>query len=423
MALSNICGVQFQRAGRIYDYRYDNHINLKVGDQVLVQYIRDSVRSSKDNKEKLDKNSSTAKDYRLGRVSILKFEHSLVIQKDLDKTAKDLEVSLESHMPSQLSVTIDSSNKTEINDKKNQDDQEDSSQFIKNTKSNQTDLDLPASQPHSFEHKTLNLPKIIRKALNKDLNTLGYPGDQQTFDIVNSIVKELKLKIKLIKCDFQLGSKKVVVYFSAPSRIDFRELVKKMALKLKLRIELRQIGARDETKLLGGIGICGREYCCSSFLREFIPISIKMAKNQNLALNPVKVSGGCGRLLCCLTYENDLYVELKSKLPNIGTEIKSSLLAQPAVVIQQDIFNQKVVVKTQEGKLESLELRQIDSDSSGENLKNNTRLSSKKIEQKQQRQQSKKFDTWGDDLDIVSLMEYQQLQKSQKPVKKSPNNK
>ena len=124
--------------------------------------------------------------------------------------------------------------------------------------------------------------------------------------------------MKLIDAEYTFDNNKVLFYFTADGRIDFRELVKDLASVFKTRIELRQIGVRDETKIVGGIGICGRPLCCTSYLSEFIPVSIKMAKEQNLSLNPTKISGVCGRLMCCLKYEEETYEELNGRLPNIG---------------------------------------------------------------------------------------------------------
>ena len=131
-------------------------------------------------------------------------------------------------------------------------------------------------------------------------------------------IRKHKLDMKLIDAEYTFDNNKVLFYFTADGRIDFRDLVKDLASVFKTRIELRQIGVRDETKLLGGIGICGRPLCCHTFLSEFAPVSIKMAKEQNLSLNPTKISGVCGRLMCCLKYEEDTYEELNGRLPNIG---------------------------------------------------------------------------------------------------------
>jgi hypothetical protein len=137
-------------------------------------------------------------------------------------------------------------------------------------------------------------------------------------------------------------------------------LVKDMAAALRARVELKQVGARDEAKLVGGVGICGREYCCSSFLRDFVPVSIKMAKNQNLALNPSKVSGGCGRLLCCLTYENDAYIDLRRKLPGLKARVRSLTDSDYGVVIKTDILNQLVVFETPDGRLVTAKAKDIE---------------------------------------------------------------
>ena len=124
--------------------------------------------------------------------------------------------------------------------------------------------------------------------------------------------------MKLIDVEYTFDNNKVLFYFTADGRIDFRELVKDLASVFKTRIELRQIGVRDETKIIGGIGVCGRSLCCNTYLSEFIPVSIKMAKEQNLSLNPTKISGVCGRLMCCLKNEEETYEELNSKLPSVG---------------------------------------------------------------------------------------------------------
>ncbi|KTR28038.1 stage 0 sporulation protein [Exiguobacterium indicum] len=134
-------------------------------------------------------------------------------------------------------------------------------------------------------------------------------------------IREHKLDMKLVDVEYTFDRNKVIFYFTAEGRVDFRELVKDLAAVFRTRIELRQIGVRDEAKLLGGIGPCGRVLCCSSFLGEFEPVSIKMAKDQNLSLNPTKISGVCGRLMCCLKYENDTYEEMRRDLPDYGRRL------------------------------------------------------------------------------------------------------
>ena len=142
--------------------------------------------------------------------------------------------------------------------------------------------------------------------------------EKEAFQICLEKIAKHKLEMKLIKVEYTFDNNKVLFYFTADGRIDFRELVKDLASVFRTRIELRQIGVRDETKIMGGIGICGRPLCCSSYLTDFVPVSIKMAKEQNLSLNPTKISGVCGRLMCCLKNEQETYEYLNSQLPNIG---------------------------------------------------------------------------------------------------------
>lgn len=142
--------------------------------------------------------------------------------------------------------------------------------------------------------------------------------EKEAFEICLEKIQKHGLDMKLIDVEYTFDNNKVLFYFTADGRIDFRELVKDLAAVFKTRIELRQIGVRDETKIVGGIGICGRSLCCNTYLSEFIPVSIKMAKEQNLSLNPTKISGVCGRLMCCLKNEEETYEELNSKLPNVG---------------------------------------------------------------------------------------------------------
>lgn len=142
--------------------------------------------------------------------------------------------------------------------------------------------------------------------------------EREAFKICQEKIRKHELEMKLIDAEYTFDNNKVLFYFTADGRIDFRELVKDLASVFKTRIELRQIGVRDETKILGGIGICGRPLCCHSYLADFVPVSIKMAKEQNLSLNPTKISGVCGRLMCCLKNEQETYEELNSRLPNLG---------------------------------------------------------------------------------------------------------
>ncbi len=164
------------------------------------------------------------------------------------------------------------------------------------------------------------LKPVIRQATEEDnaVEKRNKEKEKEAFQICLEKIRKHGLEMKLIDCEYTFDNNKVLFYFTADGRIDFRELVKDLASVFKTRIELRQIGVRDETKIVGGIGICGRPLCCHTHLSEFAPVSIKMAKEQNLSLNPTKISGVCGRLMCCLKNEEEAYEELNSKLPGVG---------------------------------------------------------------------------------------------------------
>lgn len=164
------------------------------------------------------------------------------------------------------------------------------------------------------------LKPVIRITTEEDneIERQNKKKENEAFDICLEKIKRHGLEMKLIDVEYTFDNNKVLFYFTADGRIDFRELVKDLASVFKTRIELRQIGVRDETKIVGGIGICGRPLCCHTHLSEFVPVSIKMAKEQNLSLNPTKISGVCGRLMCCLKNEEEAYEELNSKLPSVG---------------------------------------------------------------------------------------------------------
>lgn len=164
------------------------------------------------------------------------------------------------------------------------------------------------------------LKPVLRVATARDTEQelANKQKEKEAFKICLEKIKKHKLEMKLIDAEYTFDNNKVLFYFTADGRIDFRELVKDLASVFKTRIELRQIGVRDETKIMGGIGICGRTLCCHAHLSEFVPVSIKMAKEQNLSLNPTKISGMCGRLMCCLKHEEETYEYLNKKLPNIG---------------------------------------------------------------------------------------------------------
>ncbi|UTR06527.1 stage 0 sporulation family protein [Alkalihalobacillus sp. LMS6] len=169
----------------------------------------------------------------------------------------------------------------------------------------------------------LPLKQVIRLATAEDTLIVkeNREATREAIDVCTQKIIEHKLDMKLVDVEYTFDRNKVLFYFTADGRIDFRELVKDLAAIFRTRIELRQIGVRDEAKLLGGIGPCGRMLCCSTFLGDFEPVSIKMAKDQNLSLNPAKISGLCGRLMCCLKYENDTYEDAKKEMPDIGKKI------------------------------------------------------------------------------------------------------
>lgn len=166
------------------------------------------------------------------------------------------------------------------------------------------------------------LKPVLRIASQRDLDAVKRNAERkpEAMRLAVEQIQKHKLNMKLIDCDFAFDGAKVVFFYSAPSRVDFRELLKDLSAIFKMRIELRQIGIRDEIKMIGGLGPCGRECCCSAYMPDIRKVSIKMAKSQNLSLNPTKISGMCGRLMCCLEYENDYYAEACKRMPKIGSE-------------------------------------------------------------------------------------------------------
>ena len=184
--------------------------------------------------------------------------------------------------------------------------------------------------------------------------------EKEAFQICLEKIRKHKLDMKLIQAEYTFDNNKVLFYFTADGRIDSRELVKDLAAVFKTRIELRQIGVRDETKIIGGIGICGRSLCCHTHLSEFIPVSIKMAKEQNLSLNPTKISGVCGRLMCCLKHEQETYEELNSRLPNVGDHVTTGD-GLKGDVQSVNVLRQKVkVIVTLEGDEKEIREYKVD---------------------------------------------------------------
>lgn len=208
------------------------------------------------------------------------------------------------------------------------------------------------------------LKPVLRTASTKDdeQEKANREKEKEAFRVCLEKIRKHNLDMKLIDAEYTFDNNKILFYFTADGRIDFRELVKDLAAVFKTRIELRQIGVRDETKIIGGYGICGRPLCCHSYLSDFVPVSIKMAKEQSLSLNPTKISGVCGRLMCCLKNEEDVYEELNRKMPGIGDickakdglegEVSSVNILRQTIKILVDVDDEKEV---HEYKLEDIE--------------------------------------------------------------------
>lgn len=179
--------------------------------------------------------------------------------------------------------------------------------------------------PHTIDAREVvgEMKNIVRRASAWDLvqKDLWTHKEREALAICRSKAREYELDIKIVRCDYNYTGGRLLVYFSSENRVDFRLLVRELARIFRTRIEMRQIGVRDEAKLLDGVGKCGRQLCCTSWLREFTPVSIRMAKNQQLPLNPEEISGVCGRLLCCLSYEDEVYKEQNRKMPKLGSEV------------------------------------------------------------------------------------------------------
>ncbi|AEF92947.1 PSP1 domain protein [Desulfotomaculum nigrificans CO-1-SRB] len=194
------------------------------------------------------------------------------------------------------------------------------------------------------------LKQVIRKATPEDdqLVQANKEKEKKAFQVALEKIAAHGLPMKLIGVEQTFDGNKIIFYFTADGRIDFRELVKDLAAVFRTRIELRQIGVRDEAKMIGGLGCCGRELCCASWLADFAPVSIRMAKEQNLSLNPTKISGICGRLMCCLKYENDVYEEAKEGYPEVGTQVVAP--EGEGKIVSINIFRKTVSVELQESK-------------------------------------------------------------------------
>ena len=205
----------------------------------------------------------------------------------------------------------------------------------------------PREKEKQSSLKTLR--PVLRKATDEDLKQeeKNVQMQREAFDFCLQRIRNRGLPMKLVRIEFLFDRSKAIFYFTSEKRVDFRELVKDLASKYHTRIEMRQIGVRDEAKMVGGTGSCGRELCCSNFLNTFDLVSVRMAKEQNLALNPEKISGVCGRLMCCLAFEHEIYSQLRKDLPKLGKRIKTKF--GQGKVIRQNILAQTVTIQLEDG--------------------------------------------------------------------------
>jgi len=215
------------------------------------------------------------------------------------------------------------------------------------------------------ETKKEGLKKIIRKATEEEISeyTSLREKEKSAFDFCKQKILEMNLPMKLLWAEYLVGGSKLLFYFVSENRVDFRELVKELAKEFKIRIELRQVGVRDEAKIIGGLGNCGNVCCCRRFLNNFSVVSIKMVKEQSLALNPSKISGICGRLMCCLAYEYDMYMICKKDFPKIGKRV--SVPQGEGKVVKHNTLSSTITVELEEGKEVTVPLKDIKKKSEG----------------------------------------------------------
>ena len=211
------------------------------------------------------------------------------------------------------------------------------------------------------EENRESLQPVLRKAEEKDIEIAREmeARAEKAFTECGRLIEELGLSMKLLSADYNLEGNRVTFLFSAEERVDFRELVRRLNNQIKVRVELRQIGSRDRAKLVGGFGRCGLSMCCASFLDDFAPVSIRMAKDQELPLNPMKISGMCGRLMCCLGYENNFYREMRGKLPRAGKKVSTPM--GEATVISTNILKETVLVELESEATVELPLSEVSS--------------------------------------------------------------
>ncbi|MEJ2039244.1 MAG: stage 0 sporulation family protein [Desulfosarcinaceae bacterium] len=205
-----------------------------------------------------------------------------------------------------------------------------------------------AVAPRAVEKETLDKPlkKVFRKATDKDIEQRARNKDmeKEAHAYCLKCIEELKLKMNLFAVESTFDASRLTFFFTADGRVDFRQLVKMLVKKFRARIEMRQVGIRNQAKMCGGLGRCGREFCCSTFIEKFDPVSIRMAKDQGLSLNPTKISGQCGRLMCCLTFENQVYQEFKDQFPAMGKMVKTK--DQTGKVIRFNYLHRRVALLT-----------------------------------------------------------------------------
>ncbi len=203
------------------------------------------------------------------------------------------------------------------------------------------------------------LLNILRKPSQKDLGQMqeNVRLEREAFLDCRKRIEEHGLDMKLVDAEYQFDRKKITFYFTSENRVDFRALVRDLAARYRTRIELRQIGVRDEAKRIGGVGVCGRHLCCTTFLRKFEPVVTQYAKEQNLALNPTKLSGSCGRLMCCMLYERDLYTEMLNRFPQVGTRVVTE--KGTGIIQKIDVFEEAAVIAYENNEEEKIELEKL----------------------------------------------------------------
>lgn len=223
------------------------------------------------------------------------------------------------------------------------------------------DLAQVKEETKAVEHQKSKkpLPKVLRLANEKDMQRAeqNKKKERDAYKLCSQKIEERDMNMKLVKVQFSLDATKVTFYFTSENRIDFRELVKDLAHHYKARIELRQIGVRDESRMFGGYSWCGRPLCCTSFLKDFTSVTIKMAKEQNLILTPNKISGICGRLMCCLAYEHKDYVCFQRQAPRVGSKVQTKM--GEGIVQSQDVMKELIKVKLKDDKIVDIPLAEL----------------------------------------------------------------